>query len=33
MPAGLSFEEAAPICDGALNALTCLKISGRDAGS
>jgi NADPH:quinone reductase-like Zn-dependent oxidoreductase len=24
MPAGLSFEEAAPICDGALNALTCL---------
>ena len=25
MPASLSFEEAAPICDGALNALTCLK--------
>jgi NADPH:quinone reductase-like Zn-dependent oxidoreductase len=25
MPAGLTFEEAAPICDGALNALTCLK--------
>jgi NADPH:quinone reductase-like Zn-dependent oxidoreductase len=25
MPAGLSFEEAAPVCDGALNALTCLK--------
>ena len=25
MPAGISFEEAAPICDGALNALTCLK--------
>ena len=25
MPDGLSFEEAAPICDGALNALTCLK--------
>ncbi len=24
MPAGMSFEEAAPICDGALNALTCL---------
>ena len=24
MPAGLSFEEAAPVCDGALNALTCL---------
>src|SRR5207237_5827250 len=25
MPSGMSFEEAAPICDGALNALTCLK--------
>jgi NADPH:quinone reductase-like Zn-dependent oxidoreductase len=25
MPEDLSFEEAAPICDGALNALTCLK--------
>jgi len=25
MPAGMSFEEAAPICDGALNALICLK--------
>ena len=25
MPAGMSFEKAAPICDGALNALTCLK--------
>ena len=25
MPDGISFEEAAPICDGALNALTCLK--------
>src|SRR5438105_14800463 len=25
MPAGLSFEEAAPITDGGLNALTCLK--------
>jgi NADPH:quinone reductase-like Zn-dependent oxidoreductase len=25
LPAGMSFEEAAPICDGALNALTCLK--------
>lgn len=24
MPAGLSFEQAAPICDGALNALMCL---------
>ena len=25
MPAGMSFEEAAPVTDGALNALTCLK--------
>ena len=25
MPAGMSFEEAAPICDGALSALMCLK--------
>jgi NADPH:quinone reductase-like Zn-dependent oxidoreductase len=25
MPAGMSFVEAAPICDGALNALMCLK--------
>ena len=25
MPAGMTFEEAAPVCDGALNALTCLK--------
>jgi NADPH:quinone reductase-like Zn-dependent oxidoreductase len=25
MPAGVSFDEAAPICDGALNALMCLK--------
>jgi NADPH:quinone reductase-like Zn-dependent oxidoreductase len=25
MPTSMSFEEAAPICDGALNALTCLK--------
>jgi len=25
MPAGMTFDEAAPICDGALNALTCLK--------
>jgi NADPH:quinone reductase-like Zn-dependent oxidoreductase len=24
MPAGVTFEQAAPICDGALNALTCL---------
>lgn len=25
MPAGTTFEDAAPICDGALNALMCLK--------
>jgi NADPH:quinone reductase-like Zn-dependent oxidoreductase len=25
MPAGMTFEQAAPICDGALNALMCLK--------
>ena len=25
MPAGMSFEDSAPICDGALNALMCLK--------
>ncbi len=25
MPSGMTFEEAAPVCDGALNALTCLK--------
>jgi NADPH:quinone reductase-like Zn-dependent oxidoreductase len=25
MPTGMSFEDAAPICDGALNALTCLR--------
>ena len=32
MPAGLSFEEAAPICDGALNALLCLKMADLHAG-
>ncbi|HEY2599588.1 MAG TPA: NAD(P)-dependent alcohol dehydrogenase [Candidatus Dormibacteraeota bacterium] len=32
MPAGLSFEEAAPICDGALNALMCLKMAHLRAG-
>ena len=32
MPAGMSFEEAAPICDGALNALTCLKQAGLREG-
>src|SRR2546423_5509132 len=28
MPSGISFEEAAPICDGALHALTCFKHAG-----
>ena len=32
MPAGLSFEEAAPICDGALNALMCLKVADLRKG-
>ena len=32
MPAGMSFEEAAPITDGALNALTCLKQADLRAG-
>src|ERR1700730_8640224 len=32
MPAGLSFEEAAPICDGALNALMCLKVADLRPG-
>ena len=32
MPAGLSFDEAAPICDGALNALLCLKMADLHAG-
>jgi NADPH:quinone reductase-like Zn-dependent oxidoreductase len=32
MPAGLSFEEAAPICDGALNALMCLKVADLHEG-
>jgi NADPH:quinone reductase-like Zn-dependent oxidoreductase len=32
MPAGMSFEEAAPICDGALNALMCLKQADLRAG-
>jgi NADPH:quinone reductase-like Zn-dependent oxidoreductase len=31
-PAGLTFEEAAPICDGALNALTCLKQADLHTG-
>jgi NADPH:quinone reductase-like Zn-dependent oxidoreductase len=32
MPAGMSFEEAAPICDGALNALMGLKLSDLRKG-
>jgi NADPH:quinone reductase-like Zn-dependent oxidoreductase len=32
MPEGLSFEEAAPICDGALNALTCLTAADLRPG-
>jgi NADPH:quinone reductase-like Zn-dependent oxidoreductase len=32
MPAGMSFEEAAPICDGALNALMCLKVADLHKG-
>jgi NADPH:quinone reductase-like Zn-dependent oxidoreductase len=32
MPAGLSFEEAAPICDGALNAWLCLKMADLRPG-
>ena len=32
MPAGLTFEEAAPICDGALNALMCLKVADLHNG-
>jgi NADPH:quinone reductase-like Zn-dependent oxidoreductase len=32
MPTGLSFEEAAPTCDGALNALTCLTAADLRKG-
>jgi NADPH:quinone reductase-like Zn-dependent oxidoreductase len=32
MPAGMSFEEAAPICDGALSALMCLKMADLRPG-
>ncbi len=32
MPAGMSFAEAAPACDGALNALTCLKQADLEKG-
>jgi len=32
MPTGMSFEDAAPVCDGALNALTCLKAADLRKG-
>jgi NADPH:quinone reductase-like Zn-dependent oxidoreductase len=32
MPAGLSFDDAAPICDGALNAMMGLKYAGLGKG-
>jgi NADPH:quinone reductase-like Zn-dependent oxidoreductase len=32
MPAGVSFEEAAPICDGAFSALMCLKVADLHEG-
>src|SRR5262249_35796036 len=32
MPAGLSFEEAAAICDGGLNALWCLRLAHLGVG-
>jgi NADPH:quinone reductase-like Zn-dependent oxidoreductase len=32
MPAGISFEEAAPVCDGALNALWCLRVGDLRKG-
>jgi NADPH:quinone reductase-like Zn-dependent oxidoreductase len=32
MPAGMSFEQAAPICDGALNAWMCLKVADLHKG-
>ena len=32
MPTGLSFEDAAPICDGALSALMCLKMADLRKG-
>ena len=32
MPSGLTFEDAAPICDGALNALMCLKVADLREG-
>src|SRR5207245_7378929 len=33
MPAGMTFEQAAPICDGALNALWCLRLARLQPGS
>ena len=33
MPAGMTFEQAAPICDGALNALWCLRLARLQQGS
>jgi NADPH:quinone reductase-like Zn-dependent oxidoreductase len=32
MPAGMSFEQAAAICDGGLNALWCLRLAGLQKG-
>ena len=32
MPAGTAFEEAAPVCDGVILALTCLRKAGLGAG-
>jgi NADPH:quinone reductase-like Zn-dependent oxidoreductase len=32
MPAGMTFEEAAPMCDGALNALWCLRLADLQKG-
>jgi NADPH:quinone reductase-like Zn-dependent oxidoreductase len=32
MPAGTSFEEAAPVCDGGLGALWCLRLAGLRKG-
>jgi NADPH:quinone reductase-like Zn-dependent oxidoreductase len=33
MPAGMTFEQAAPICDGALNALWCLRLARLQRGT
>src|SRR5213076_1479655 len=32
MPTGMSFEEAAAVCDGGLNALWCLRLAGLRKG-